>query len=260
MEMALKGVLKLKYKIIVKTGLHIGGSKESIEIGGIDNIVVKIPFYKVKLEDIDSKVEYKDFRNVPYIPGSSLKGKIRALLEWTEKPINDQSKPIALVKNGQPCDCGECNICKLFGTHKSKNSKEPVRLRFDDFYPTKETIEMWENVLDGMYTELKTENTIDRIKGTSANIRYIERVIPFSEFEGYITLRIFETDRYENTVSILEKGIKMLEDDYLGGSGSRGYGRVKVELEEVEFKSVEKENYTVQKITFEDIKQKVFGE
>jgi len=245
----LKGVLKLKYKIKVKTGLHIGGSKESIEIGGIDNVVIKIPVYKT---------EDGEYRNVPYIPGSSLKGKIRALLEWVEKPSGENHKPIAIAKSGEPCNCGNCNICKLFGAHKAKNPTQPIRLRFDDFYPTKETIQMWEEVLDGLYTELKSENTIDRIKGTASNPRHTERVIPGSEFEGYITVRIFEGDTYEDTVAILEKGIKMLEDDYLGGSGSRGYGRVGLFPEEIEWKSIE--NYKPEKISFEEIKEKVFGE
>lgn len=248
----LKGILKLKYKIKVKTGLHIGGSKENIEIGGIDNIVIKIPVYRYKLNG-----EEKEARNVPYIPGSSLKGKLRALLEWVEKPAGENIKPIAIAKNGEPCNCGECKICKLFGAHKAQNTKQPIRLRVDDFYPLPETIEMWNEVLEGVYTELKSENTIDRIKGTASNPRHTERVIPGSEFKGTITLRIFEGDTYENTVNILERGIKMLEDDYLGGNGSRGYGRVKFENIETIWKAVE--NYQPEIIEFENIKTKVFG-
>jgi CRISPR-associated protein Csm3 len=221
-EKPLKAILKLNYEIKVLTGLHIGGSKESIEIGGIDNIVIKTPYYEGK-------------RNVPYIPGSSLKGKIRALLEWVEKPQyddenkNKNNKLIAISNKGEPCNCGRCNICKLFGTHKAGNKQiEPVRVRFDDFYPTMETIQMWEDVLEGLYTEIKTENTINRITNT-ATPRHQERVIPGSIFKGNIILRLFEGDNYQNTLEILQKGIKMLENDYLGGSGSRGYGRVEID-------------------------------
>jgi CRISPR-associated protein Csm3 len=216
----LKAILKLNYEIKVLTGLHIGGSKESIEIGGIDNIVIKTPYYEGK-------------RNVPYIPGSSLKGKIRALLEWVEKPFN-QNIPIVFFTNndkkaGEPCNCGRCNICKLFGTHKAGNKQiEPVRLRFDDFYPTMETIQMWEDVLEGLYTEIKTENTINRIAGKAEHPRHQERVIPGSIFKGNIIIRLFEGDNYQTTLGILQNGIKMLENDYLGGSGSRGYGRVEI--------------------------------
>lgn len=257
----LKGILKLKYEITVKTGLHIGGSKESIEIGGIDNIVIKLPYYAPYLinneeNNNDKDNKKKEYKDVPYIPGSSLKGKIRSLLEWVEKPANeDKNTPIAIVKQGKPCDCGKCNICRLFGTHSSKNSVEPVRLRFDDFYPNQKTIEMWKNVLEGMYTELKTENTIDRIK-SSATPRHIERVIAGSIFEGYITIRIYEGDTYDNTILILDKGIKLLEDDYLGGNGSRGYGRVGLDLIKIIWKPVG--NYKDQEIQYEQIKEKVF--
>jgi len=84
MSKALKGIIKLKCKIVVLTGLHIGGSKENVEIGGIDNIVIKIPALK-----LDDEIE----KDVPYIPGSSIKGKMRALLEWVEKPVLDNDKP-----------------------------------------------------------------------------------------------------------------------------------------------------------------------
>ncbi|MGB9639081.1 MAG: type III-A CRISPR-associated RAMP protein Csm3 [bacterium] len=218
----LKGILKLKYKLTVLTGLHIGGSKENIEIGGIDNIVIKIPVLVFN----DNEIKY----NVPYIPGSSIKGKIRALLEYIEKPEdNNSNQVIAFRYNGNPCECGRCNICKLFGPHKSKSLQEPIRLRFDDFYPTLDTINLWEEALDGLYTEIKTENVINRLRGTAEHPRHIERVIPYSEFQGYITFRVFENDSFK-LYQILEKGINLLNDDYLGGNGSRGYGRVKLEL------------------------------
>ncbi len=245
---ALRGILKLQYRIKLKTGLHIGGSKESIEIGGIDNIVIKLPVLKIS---------DKEYRNVPYIPASSLKGKIRALLEWVENPSDNKNQPIAIAKNGEPCNCGKCNICRLFGTHKAQNNTEPVRLRFDEFYPTKETIEMWEDVLDGMYTEMKSENTINRIT-SKANPRHLERVIAGSEFEGCITIRIFEGDTYKNTVGILKKGLELLEDDYLGGNGSRGYGRVEIKCEKVIWKPID--DYKEKEISFEEIENEVFGQ
>ena len=245
---ALKGILKLRYKIKTKTGLHIGGSKESIEIGGIDNIVIKLPVLRIN---------GNEFRNVPYIPASSLKGKIRALLEWVESPVDNKNQPIAIVKEGNPCDCGKCNICKLFGTHKAQNNTEPVRLRFEEFYPTEETIQMWEDVLEGMYTEMKSENTINRIT-SRAMPRHLERVIAGSEFEGDITVRIFEGDTYANTVGILKKGLELLEDDYLGGSGSRGYGRIEIECKKVIWKPIDE--YKEKEISFGDIENKVFGQ
>ncbi|MCX7870987.1 MAG: type III-A CRISPR-associated RAMP protein Csm3 [bacterium] len=248
MGLKLKGILKLKYKLTVLTGLHIGGSKENIEIGGIDNIVIKIPVLIFE----NNEIKY----NVPYIPGSSLKGKIRALLEYIEKPINNPGKPIAFVYDGNPCECGECNICKLFGPHKSKSLKDPIRLRFSDFYPTLDSINLWEEALDGLYTEIKTENIINRIKGTAEHPRHIERVIPFSEFQGTITFRIFENDKFE-LYQILEKGINLLNDDYLGGNGSRGYGKVKLELlfNYSEYKPIDNYPYSTKMIkNLDDIK------
>lgn len=246
----LRGFLKLKCQIIVKTGLHIGGSKESIEIGGIDNIVIKTPVFKI---------ENKEYQDVPYIPGSSIKGKMRALLELVEKPKNNGEKPIALSYQGEPCQCGSCRVCKLFGTHKAKSSYEPVRLRVDDFFPTKETLELWERVLDGVYTELKTENVINRIKGTAEHPRHMERVIPGSIFEGNITIRIFEGDTCEDTFGFLKKGFELLMDDYLGGSGSRGYGRVEIKILDVSWKSIKDLKEELLKENCSELESKIFS-
>ncbi len=235
---ALKGVLKIKVSVIAKTGLHIGGSKENIEIGGIDNIVEKLKVFKPEWD------ESKEYYDVPYIPGSSLKGKLRSLLEWTEK--DKDGNVIATSYDGEPCQCGSCNVCKVFGTHKAKESKsrEPVRLRIEDLFPTEDTIGLWERVLDAGYTEMKTENMINRLKGVAENPRHTERVIAGSEFEGWITLRLFERDgNGEAFLKLLKKAFDMLEDDYLGGSGSRGYGRVRIKVCEFEYKAVENGEY-----------------
>ena len=133
----LKGVLKLKVVIRAKTGLHIGGAKENVEIGGIDNIVEKLKVYFTKNE-INGR---RRFLDVPYIPGSSLKGKIRSLLEWVKNPKDGNVNVIALSFEGNPCKCGKCIICKLFGAHQAQG-QEPVRLRFEDFYPTEDTIRL----------------------------------------------------------------------------------------------------------------------
>ena len=57
--------IKIQTSITLVTGLHIGGSSENVEIGGIDSPVIKLGTRE----------------NQPYIPGSSLKGKMRCLLE-----------------------------------------------------------------------------------------------------------------------------------------------------------------------------------
>ncbi len=194
-KIILKSKIILKGNIRVLTGLHIGGNKETIEIGGIDNPIIKT------------------VNGVPYIPGSSLKGKIRSLLE---------------NKKGKICDCGECDVCKLFGPHESKNIQEPSRLIFRDAFPTQEEV----------ITEEKTENTIDRKTGLAKNPRRTERVPEGTLFNFEIIFnQYFEDDK--GLFQKLLTGMKLLEDDYLGGSGTRGYGKIRFENLKVVKKTIE---------------------
>jgi len=210
--------MKLHRKIIIKgriellTGLHIGDSKENVEIGGVDAPVVR----------------RKD-NNQPYIPGSSLKGKIRSLLEIAEGVNADSS--FKRYPNG-------CVIPSLFGS--AGDDGLPSRIIFRDAYLTPE----WATNLDESkftdmpFTELKFENVINRIKGTAEHPRQIERIPAGAQFDVEMIINIVtrEGDEQEalenekNFLSLLKKGIKLLEDDYLGGSGSRGYGQVKFHI------------------------------
>ena len=72
-------------------------------------------------------------------------------------------------------------------------------------------------------TEFKWENTINRID-SSANPRNIERVPKDSKFAFEIIFSVYDEDE-ENITKLLE-AIRLLEDNYLGGSGSRGSGQV----------------------------------
>jgi len=210
--------MKLHKKIIIKgriellTGLHIGDSKENVEIGGVDAPVVR------RKDD-----------NQPYIPGSSLKGKIRSLLEIAEGVNADSS--FRRYPNG-------CVIPYLFGS--AGDDGLPSRIIFRDSYLTDE----WAKKLfkseftDMPFTELKFENVINRIKGTAEHPRQIERIPAGAQFDVEMIINIItrEGDEQEalenekNFLSLLKKGIKLLEDDYLGGSGSRGYGQVKFHI------------------------------
>ena len=114
----------------------------------------------------------------------------------------------------------------------SNNSQRFAKLIIRDAYPTAETIKNWEknfNLIDG--TELKYENTIDRVKGDS-NPRNLERVPQESEFDFEIVFGIYgDNDEEEYALEVyglLNKGLKLLEDNYLGGSGSRGSGRIEI--------------------------------
>lgn len=184
-------------ELVCITGLHIGISKESIEIGGSDNVIIRDPVTRL-----------------PYIPGSSIKGKMRALLE------------LALGRtNGDPCKCGKCEVCRVFGSAADNISVSgPTRIIVRDSFPTEETLKMWDessDVVEG--AELKYENTLDRIT-SGANPRNQERVPRGSKFGFEIIVSEYEGD--SDNLGVVLEGLRLLEDSYLGGSGTRGYGKV----------------------------------
>ena len=212
MSMKLTNIVEIKAKLVLQTGLHIGAGDSEMHIGGIDNSVIKHPMTQS-----------------PYIPGSSLKGKIRTLLEWRSGAV--QSAPLSLKdisKNPEEVK----NILRLFGiSGDTKNSEQEVaeigvsRLAFWDCALN----EAWENEIrddNQLLTEAKSENTIDRITSTAGNPRQTERVPAGAECDFKLTLRQFEGDKPE-LLDLVLKGLKLLELDSLGGSGSRGYGKVK---------------------------------
>ena len=212
MSMKLTNIVEIKAKLVLQTGLHIGAGDSEMHIGGIDNSVIKHPITQS-----------------PYIPGSSLKGKIRTLLEWCSGAV--QSAPLSLKDiSKNPEDVK--NILRLFGiSGDTKNSEQEVaeigvsRLAFWDCALN----EAWENAIrddNQLLTEAKSENTIDRITSTAGNPRQTERVPAGAEFDFKLTLRQFEGDKPE-LLDLVLKGLKLLELDSLGGSGSRGYGKVK---------------------------------
>ena len=210
--MKLTNIVEIKAKLVLETGLHIGAGDSEMHIGGIDNSVIKHPITQS-----------------PYIPGSSLKGKIRTLLEWRSGAV--QNAPLTvkdITKNPEEVK----NILRLFGiSGDTKNSEQEVaeigvsRLAFWDCALDSD----WEKAIrddNQLLTEAKSENTIDRITSTAGNPRQTERVPAGAEFEFKLMLRQFEGDKPE-LLELVLKGLKLLELDSLGGSGSRGYGKVK---------------------------------
>lgn len=177
-------------KIKIVTGLHIGSGSTEMHIGGTDNPVIK-----------------NAATNEPYIPGSSLKGKMRSLLR--------------LYKGS---DDKDADVVKLFGSPAGgeKNDAKPSRLSFCDCFLARE----WKNEIDKKqmpYTEVKMENSIDRRTGTATNPRNTERVLPGAEFDFKLTVKQYDD---EDVLPLVLGTMKLLEMDALGGSGSRGYGRV----------------------------------
>ena len=211
--MKLTNIVEIKAKLVLQTGLHIGAGDSEMHIGGIDNSVIKHPLTQS-----------------PYIPGSSLKGKIRTLLEWRCGAV--QSAPLTLkdvFKNPEEVK----NILRLFGiSGDTKNSEQEVaeigvsRLAFWDCALN----EAWEKAIrndNQLLTEAKSENTIDRITSTAGNPRQTERVPAGAEFDFKLTMRVFDEDNKQELLKTVLSGLKLLELDSLGGSGSRGYGKVK---------------------------------
>jgi len=203
---------KLTGEIEVMTGLHIGAGNDKVEIGGIDGPVIKNPLTKE-----------------PYIPGSSIKGKMRALLEWTIEGMVKKN-------NGEPCSCGEpgCPICRVFGSanNNKENDRGPTRLIIRDAELAEPDDELKKKFSeDRPIIEEKTENNINRITAATG-LRQMERVVPGVRFKFELVYRIIDTgDGGKKDEELFEtvviKGLKLLQNDYLGGGGTRGNGRIK---------------------------------
>lgn len=185
-------------KILIKgeletvTGLHIGTGGAYSAIGAADSPVIR---------DV--------ITGDPMIPASSLKGKLRSLLA---RKYNDSRRNVE-------DDCKE--IKELFGAMKS-----PSRLIFSDMYLTAESKKQLSAAGINTPTEIKFENTIIRLSGI-ANPRQIERVIRSCKFGMNIIYDAKDISEAENDIKLLCDGMKLLQYDYLGGHGSRGYGKVR---------------------------------
>lgn len=200
--------------LVCKRGLHIGGTETEMGVGRTDKPVIK------------------DFEGKPYIPGSSLKGKLRSMLEYKYKRGED----------GNPCGCGQdlnsCPVCTIFGPHRNvRHELGPTRIIVRDAFLARESLGDWQAARsEGKdFTETKTETAIDRRTGIAlkGTLRHPERVNPGTEFELIIVLRIFQGDDEAQIVRLVKEGIDLLNKDYLGGSGTRGYGWVEVKDIEV---------------------------
>lgn len=223
--MKLRKICKYEGTITLVTGLAIRGASNEMGIGGADSEVIKNPI-----------------TGEPYLPGSSLKGKMRSQLERALEKVDE---------SGLPCGCGEydCPICTIFGTHRSgyrgkqeskesketredrgkKTEKSPTRIIVRDSVFTSESREKIRSLpLErGGYLELKAENMIHRSSGTAESPRFMERIPAGLTFTLEILLQIFDDDDENKMKKHVENALRLVENSYLGGSGSRGYGQVK---------------------------------
>ncbi|MDR0753768.1 MAG: type III-A CRISPR-associated RAMP protein Csm3 [Prevotellaceae bacterium] len=206
--MKLERTKTVRGTILLESGLHIGGSKSSLDIGGLDSPVIKTP------------------QGIPYIPGSSLKGKIRSLLGLKEGSKDVNTDPPLLKK-----------MFGYQGSSGNSNDGEISRLIFRDAPLDTEHFEKnfkdKDSVLETDFTEAKWENTINRFEGKakSGGLRQLERVPAGAQFNFEIIINVFDTDKDIDIEKELKEGLALLENNYLGGSGSRGYGKVSIKYE-----------------------------
>lgn len=196
----------ITFTVRCESGLHIGGSQDELKIGGSDNPVIKNP--------TDDK---------PYIPGSSLKGKMRGELE----------KQLGRINGNRPCACKECAVCRMFGAHTSDSPLGPSRIIVRD----------GRLVSNEYHIENKSETAIDRRTGSAGRgtLRTSERVAEGAEFRMQIVLQVFDMDSDfsytswqgggthqggEALQAVLADGLKLVETTGLGGGTSRGSGAV----------------------------------
>lgn len=207
----LKAKLLIDGKIELLTGMHIGGSSTALDIGGIDSNVIKTA------------------EGVPYIPGSSLKGKMRNL---TGKKRGCDDLLAEQLES-------HADIALIFGLAGNK-TKEGFATRLivrDSFLDIEDFNEKRSELfreLELQYSESKWENTIDRTTGATikGGLRQLERVPAGAVFHFSMTYSIFTINDLNN-IQIIIEALRLLQDDYLGGSGSRGYGQVL--FKEIEF-------------------------
>ena len=244
----LHGKIFLKGTINAITGLHIGGNSGELDIGGIDNPIIR-----------------NAFNRQPYIPGSSLRGKMRGLLDrHFDKPLEKRvGRDVRVHECQTPADYDKCPVCQVFGVAPQgalRGKTMPTRVIVRDTFLTRESLDALDRAdTDTDFTEIKTEVAIDRIT-SAATPRQQERVPAGTTFGPFQIIHSLYTQNDNGKSHPLQDelqffdtiltGIELLEDDYLGGSGSRGSGQIAFENLTMIFKSREcYENAAIAPIT-----------
>ncbi len=266
----LLGKLRLTSTLVVETGLHIGGGGETLDIGGLDKSVIRDPITQQ-----------------PYLPGSSIKGKLRSTLErLLNKPLNraggsgtyryesdDLEDGYTEIANGQFVafqGATTCPLSRVFGSTggskcylkpevvaredldnrgsatinnqeyvKTKGRNAPARLMVRDAHLLSESAKQLEKIDTGLYmTEWKFENGLDRVTA-AANPRQLERVPAGAKFHFEMVYTVENSDQAVEDLKNLAIALAILEDDALGGHGSRGYGKVRFENFQFYYRGVE---------------------
>jgi CRISPR-associated protein Csm3 len=212
----LTNIITIEATLELVTGLRIGAGDSEMHIGGVDNTVIKHPHTQS-----------------PYIPGSSLKGKMRSLLEWRSGAVKEQALGWADYEKAPSTQQPEVKrILQLFGISgdaklgvEQMGAIGPTRISFWDCSLNPE----WEKQIredNFALTEVKSENRINRISGVAEHPRQTERVPAGAQFDFRLSIKQLAGDGDDLMNTVLQ-GLKLLELDSVGGSGSRGYGKVK---------------------------------
>lgn len=220
-----KIIIELPFKLL--TGTHIGNSNDGFAIGGIDKVVIRDAVTRL-----------------PIVPGSSLKGKLRSIVEalegmekgqpleqgkWYGRPHISGGQTLYRHEADTRAEALKNAVDRTFGTtgRGSADTNHPARLAVSDAQVTRETADVLADLEgDFPFTEIKSENFLDRIT-SAANPRSLERVPAGSVFVSRVTYTVEDLSHVKDDLKFLLAALKWLEDDYIGGNGSRGYGRVK---------------------------------
>lgn len=267
----LLGKFRIASTLVVETGLHIGGGGENLDIGGLDKPVIRDPLTKS-----------------PYLPGSSIKGKLRSILErFLNKPINRKGSRDTYRYESDDLVNGftelerdkfirfegsrTCQLSRIFGStgvkcwidiNIAKSEKllieqnsgnqtidgiecvkvtgrnAPARLIVRDCHLTNNSAEELKRIDTGLYmTEWKFENGLDRITA-AANPRQLERIPKGAKFNFEMVYTVENQEQVEEDIRNLAIALAILEDDALGGHGSRGYGKIRLENFEFFYRDV----------------------
>ncbi|MDZ8054611.1 MAG: type III-A CRISPR-associated RAMP protein Csm3 [Aulosira sp. ZfuVER01] len=290
----LLGKVTINTQLVVETGLHIGGGGENLDIGGLDKPVIRDPI-----------TQY------PYLPGSSIKGKLRSILErLLNKPLNRTGGSGTYRYESDDLEHGfteierlliryeganSCQVSRLFGSTgsncwvekeqvelqaleripnsssryiawvneakigrfvennqaqlntgevvkeflKVKGRNCPARLIIRDCHLLTESAEQLKKVDTGLFmTEWKFENGIDRVTA-AANPRQLERVPAGSKFNFELIYTVEDREQAVEDLQNIAIALAILEDDALGGHGSRGYGKVKFQNFNFSYRSLD---------------------
>jgi CRISPR-associated protein Csm3 len=215
--MQLTQIHTLTARLTLLSGLHIGAGDNEMHIGGTDNPVLKHPI-----------------TNRPYLPGSSLKGKMRSLLEWKSGAVQPEALGWRDYQRAEGVQkTAAFNILRLFGVSGGDQLDEPqarelgpTRLAFWDCDLSEDWVKRVDEA-NQMFTEVKSENRINRITGVAEHPRNTERVPAGAAFDFRLSIKVLDGEG--DLLPTVLAGLKLIELDSLGGSGSRGYGKVRFE-------------------------------